>query len=306
MNGFVLLDTLIWVGGTGLLMTCLVLAACRSKLLHPAVKTWLCRIIFLKVSVSLVLGSSLPLVRDQAWLTAELMWFLMAVWATGVVIVATHACRAYLAAAHLKSRATPSRIGRPTADLEVRELAGLPEPCIVGVFKPVLLVPAAYHADPAVIQHELAHIKHFDAPFGALAWLVQAVFWFVPGCGKLIAEHSLWQEVWADLASRQRLELEPGFQAKALLSAVSRIRETPAVALGYRGDAKVVARRIEAMFIGRYSRVFGLLVLMAACVAAIPLELNGSGRPAQEILGVSSAGEEDRGYPPVATIQNVP
>jgi beta-lactamase regulating signal transducer with metallopeptidase domain len=305
MNGYIVLDTLLWVGITGLLLVLIALAACRVESLHPAVKTWICRITFIKVTFSLALSASMPMVRDQAWLTAELMWFLLTIWAAGVVVVATYGVRAYRAAAQLKSRAHRVNLGS-VSDMEVRELSGLPEPCVVGVIRPVLLVPSGPPADDAVIHHELAHVKHLDAPFGALTWIVQAIFWFIPGYGRLIAEHSLWQEVWADLASRKQLELAPSYQANALLSAVSKIRETPVAALGYRGDAKVVARRIEAMFVGRYSRAFGLLAITLACVAAIPIEIDASGRPAPDFPSRAARAKEQPAFAPIATRQNVP
>ncbi len=274
MNAFDVMKMLLWAAWSGALIGILALIAVRIRPLHPAVKTWLFRAAFIKGLLALALVSSVPAVARVDWMSHELTGFMLVVWAVGVSVVGFHAVRCYGATARLKRESQRVAIALPDASLEVRELPGLAEPCVVGVWRPTLLIPKGERPEGSVIQHELAHVRHLDVPFGAVAWLVQAVFWFVPGVGKLIAEHSFWQEVWADLASRERLELEPSRQARALLDAVSRLKAYPTVALGFRGDAKDVARRIEAMFVGGYSRAFGLAVIGLACLAAMPLQFD--------------------------------
>lgn len=287
MSEFTLFERLIWAVAGGLIAIGLALLVCRIKALHPAIKTWACRLVLLKLAVSL--AWALPVVGgeiDQGrwlnpwlnpwlspWFSPLVAQFLIGAWVAGLLVVAFFGLRAYAAAAKLRRHG--QRIDRRKlpveVEFEVRSVPGLPEPCVVGVFRPTLLIPDGTEIDPAVIHHELAHVNHFDAPFGVLAWVVNGVFWFVPGIGKLLSEQSLWQEVWADLSSRKSLQLDPSRQANALLAAVSRSQELPVAALGYRGDTIVVARRIEAMFVRSYSKGLAILLLLAVALVSVPI-----------------------------------
>jgi TonB family protein len=70
--------------------------------------------------------------------------------------------------------------------LEVRTTATLVEPALVGVFRPVLLLPQGLveHLSPAqvdaVLAHELSHWRRRDNLTAAVHMLVEAVFWFHP------------------------------------------------------------------------------------------------------------------------------
>jgi bla regulator protein blaR1 len=60
------------------------------------------------------------------------------------------------------------------------------EPGIVGIVRPVLLLPASVAKRPddaeldAILLHELWHIRRRDNLAAAMHMLVQAVFWFHP------------------------------------------------------------------------------------------------------------------------------
>jgi len=113
---------------------------------------------------------------------------LLGVWAAGFVTVAG----SWLARA-LKLRAllnasmpyagTLPRIGHA---LEARTTSALVEPALVGIARPVLLLPtgigerlSAAQLD-AVVAHELAHWRRRDNLTAAVHMLVEAVFWFHP------------------------------------------------------------------------------------------------------------------------------
>ncbi len=72
------------------------------------------------------------------------------------------------------------------AGLQVRSAPGLLEPGIVGIFRPVLLLPAGIDEQltpaqlRAVVAHELCHVARRDNLTSAMHMVVEAVFWFHP------------------------------------------------------------------------------------------------------------------------------
>ena len=75
--------------------------------------------------------------------------------------------------------------GRPLP-VPVRSSESLLEPAVFGIFRPVLLLPAAIEQRlsasqlGAVLAHELCHVRHRDNLAAALHMLVEALFWFHP------------------------------------------------------------------------------------------------------------------------------
>jgi beta-lactamase regulating signal transducer with metallopeptidase domain len=84
------------------------------------------------------------------------------------------------------------------APVEIRATASLQEPGLVGIFKPVVLLPRDLLAGltPAerdgILAHEFVHWRHCDNLTAALHMLVEALFWFWPPVwligSRLIAE----------------------------------------------------------------------------------------------------------------------
>jgi bla regulator protein blaR1 len=74
----------------------------------------------------------------------------------------------------------------PGIAVEVRSSPGLLEPGVVGIFRPVLLLPAGILESlttdqlEAVIAHELCHVRRRDNLTAAIHMIVEAVFWFHP------------------------------------------------------------------------------------------------------------------------------
>lgn len=269
---------LVWVGIGGFVAIVAALAVCRVRRLHPAVKVWACRLAMVKIVVSTVFAFEAPMGAVPGVASGLLERYLLAVWLLGFTVVAFHAARSYVSAQRLKGMAVPTGA---VLGLRAGRLNALPEPCVVGVLRPMLLLPTVGEAQPAVLRHELAHVRHGDAPFGLIAWLAYAVAWFVPGCGRLVAEHSLWQEAWADLSARQELGLSPGSQANALLAASSRAWPAVPGGLGYRGDVEAMARRIEAMFVKGYSWPMAAFLTIFVIVLAVPLRPSASASAAR-------------------------
>ena len=113
---------------------------------------------------------------------------LLAVWAVGFcAVVGAWASRA-LEARSLLRKAAPytAALPRVANGLEVRTSLGLLEPALVGIARPVLLLPRGIteHLSQAqlgaVLEHELAHWRRRDNLTAAAHMLVEAVFWFHP------------------------------------------------------------------------------------------------------------------------------
>jgi bla regulator protein BlaR1 len=72
------------------------------------------------------------------------------------------------------------------APVPVRAAAGLREPGVVGILRPVLLLPAGIDERlttsqlDAILLHELCHVRRHDNLTAALHMLVEALFWFHP------------------------------------------------------------------------------------------------------------------------------
>ena len=72
------------------------------------------------------------------------------------------------------------------AGIDVRSTPGVMEPGVVGLWRPVLLVPSGLEDDltprqlAAVLTHELSHIRRRDNVTAAVHMIAEAVFWFHP------------------------------------------------------------------------------------------------------------------------------
>jgi TonB family protein len=120
-------------------------------------------------------------------LPAPLTLALLGAWAVGVIAVLAYwrkralAIRAALAAAEPCAEAWAAPAG-----LAVKEADTVLEPGLVGIVRPVLLVPRGIAARltleqlRAVVAHELCHFRRRDNLTAALHMLVEAVFWFHP------------------------------------------------------------------------------------------------------------------------------
>jgi bla regulator protein blaR1 len=108
---------------------------------------------------------------------------LAGLWAVGFLAVVIVRLREWRRVRAAVTSSTPSAIEAP---MPVRSSPGLLEPGIVGLWRPVLLLPAGIetHLTPrqldAVLAHEACHVRRRDNVTAALHMFVEAVFWFHP------------------------------------------------------------------------------------------------------------------------------
>ena len=141
---------------------------------------------------------SRPFVMDPAvgFLSAQeaprsVDWFafaIFAVWAAGTIamtVVRFRTWRQIRAAVRASSPWTVQDLRMP-AGLDVRSTPGVMEPGVVGLWRPVLLVPSGIENDltrrqlASVLTHELCHIRRRDNVTAAVHMIAEAMFWFHP------------------------------------------------------------------------------------------------------------------------------
>jgi uncharacterized protein (TIGR03435 family) len=110
-------------------------------------------------------------------------WAILAVWGCGILAVAVTRLRVWLRVREALRRSTPMDF---PAAIPVRSSPGLLEPGVVGLWRPVMLLPAsiAERLTPgqlqAVIAHEIWHVRRRDNLYATIHMLAEAVFWFHP------------------------------------------------------------------------------------------------------------------------------
>jgi TonB family protein len=131
-----------------------------------------------------VLAEPMPEAAD--W--AALRIVLIALWAAGLTaVVGMWIARASNVRALLRASVPYAGDLPPAfARLEARTSQALLEPALVGLVRPVLLLPRgiAEHLTPtqlnAVLEHELSHWRRRDNVTAAVHMVVEALFWFYP------------------------------------------------------------------------------------------------------------------------------
>lgn len=303
MSAASLVERLWWSGLGTLVATMIALAIGRIPSIHPAAKVWMCRLVYIKALFGILWAftyryPTAPTGRGPAAPLADI--YLLIVWLIGVGIVASSLARAYRAARLLRVLATPQMadIGDDArafgiGALDILSARNLNEPCVVGAFRPCLIVPESGPIPRGVLLHELAHVAHKDYAWNALSWLSYALFWFVPGMGRLVKEMSLWQEAWADLVARRMASIEPREQAQTILSVLDRSRFGTTAALGHSGDAAVVQRRIKAMYQPSYSLALTLALAVFIVSLSIPMRLEGTPVRGTRTMRAARVGGQD-------------
>ena len=165
---------------------------------------------------------------------------------------------------------------RVTGDLET--------PAIVGVFRPVILVPRWLETEGTAeqwswtLRHELTHWRHGDTLGQALRLIAQAIFFFHPvvwWTGKR------WEEA-AELAcDRSLLETETdavGYAQElcALLGMIGK-RQRPLMSTGLFASRSHIGRRIETLLADPLSRPARLGFMQRALAAVVLVTLLGVG-----------------------------
>ncbi|PYT28844.1 MAG: hypothetical protein DMG57_13510 [Acidobacteria bacterium] len=195
---------------------------------------------------TLTLGPSMKGTRDWALLT------ILGVWACGFASVALIRFRGWLRIRAAIRASTPIDI---PATVQARSSPGLLEPGVVGLLRPILLLPAGIEKRltppqlAAVLAHELCHVRRRDNLFAAIHMIIEAMFWFHPLVwwigAKLVEERER-------ACDEEVLSLgnEPHVYAEGIVNVCKLYVESPLVCVsGVTGSS--LKKRIEAIMTNR-------------------------------------------------------
>jgi bla regulator protein BlaR1 len=108
---------------------------------------------------------------------------ILGVWTVGFTIIALARFRAWL---RVRKPVGQTIVFCGLSSCPIRSVPGLLEPGVIGVFRPILLLPAGIEERltppqlEAVLAHELCHIRRRDNLFASIHMIVEAIFWFHP------------------------------------------------------------------------------------------------------------------------------
>ena len=198
---------------------------------------------------------------------------ILGVWMCGFVAIALIRLRSWLRIRAALRTSTPLEI---PAEVEIRSSPGLLEPGVVGLLRPVLLLPEGIVeclTPPqleAVLAHELCHVRRRDNLFASIHMIVEAMFWFHPlvwwiGARLIEERERACDEGVLSLGS------EPRIYADAILNVCKLYVESPLVCVSGVTGANLKGR-IEAIMTNRTGQGLNRakkLLLASAGVAAL-------------------------------------
>jgi beta-lactamase regulating signal transducer with metallopeptidase domain len=233
------------------------------------------------------------------------------VWACGFVAIALIRLRGWL---RIRAAVHSSALLKLPIGIEVRSSPGLLEPGVVGLWRPILLLPAGIverlttRQLEAVLAHELCHVRRRDNFSAAIHMIVEALFWFHPLVWWIGARLMEERERACDEDVLQ-LGGEAQVYAEAILNVCKYYLESPLVCVsGITGaDLK---KRIAAIMTRHIPQklsfnkklllaVAGIAVVVAPLVMGLlnaPLSRaqTTAGRPQFEVASVKPSNSEDR------------
>src|SRR5262249_3328792 len=174
----------------------------------------------------------------------------------------------------------------PCSSLDVRATDAALEPCVFGLVRPVILIPATMtdrlSAEEwnAVLLHEASHIQRRDNLTGAVHMIVATLFWFYPLVWRIGKQLIKEREQACDEAV-VRLMGNPEAYASGILNVCkfymeSRIASSPGVA------GSNLRKRIEGIMANPTIEELNKpkrLLLLAAGVVAVVLPISAGGVP---------------------------
>jgi beta-lactamase regulating signal transducer with metallopeptidase domain len=198
---------------------------------------------------------------------------IVVVWVCGFAVIGLIRLRGWLRVRAALRSSAPTDI---RAAVDVRSTPGLLEPGVVGLFRPVLLLPSGIGERllprqlDAVLAHELCHVRRRDNLTSAVHMAVEALFWFHPLVWWIGARLLEERERACDEAVL-RLGSSPQDYAGGILNVCKSYLESPLRCVsGVTGSN--LKKRIDAIMINRpASGLNGArkLVLASAGVAAL-------------------------------------
>jgi uncharacterized protein (TIGR03435 family) len=203
----------------------------------------------------------------------------VAVWLCGVGAIALLRLRGWRRVRAALQSSTPwtTTVVPIPAHVRLRATSGVMEPGVVGIWRPVLLVPADITECldapqlKAVLLHELTHVWRRDNLTAAIHMVVEGLFWFHPLVwwigGRLVDE----RERACDEAVLCELR-EPRTYAEGIVNVCRRYVESPLITVSGVGGSSI-RTRIHAILANRVGQRLSAAAMCALAIAAIAVLL---------------------------------
>jgi bla regulator protein BlaR1 len=230
---------------------------------------------------------------------------LFTMWACGFAAIVLRRVRQWREISAAVRTSTPFAATTPVpGGIEIRTAPTVLEPGVVGLRRPVILLPEGIDEYltagqlTAVLAHEVCHVRRRDNLTAAMHMLVEALFWFHPMVwwlgARLVAtrEQACDEHVVAETA-------EPVAYAEGIVTVCRRYVETPHMAVAGVGGADIKGR-IDAILANRVGlrltlskRV--LLAIAATVTLALPIvtgAIDAAAFAAGQLPGVTAGGPQ--------------
>lgn len=218
----------------------------------------------------------------QAAPAMSLGQILLIVWVAGIVI-----SLCVQITKHIRFRRMVKRWGKPVTDegalfvlekvkmnmgiereVALKVCAPADSPMLIGLFKPVILLPDLDLTDEElslVIRHELTHMQRGDIAIKALMMLVTALHWFNPAVYMASRTMAFYQEASCDAAvTKNASSEERKFYSETIISIIRRqSRVKTALSTSFYGGKNGMKRRILSIMEGRSKKLGTVLVCLS-------------------------------------------
>lgn len=136
----------------------------------------------------------------------------------------------------------------PESKVIVRESHIIDSPMIIGIAKPILLVPENINIKNIdyIFAHELVHLKRKDLVYKLIVFLATSIHWFNPVIhlmGKIANEDielSCDEEVTVNMVREDKIEY-----SKTLIETISNRKKAPILTTSYSGGKEMIKRRLD-------------------------------------------------------------
>ncbi len=236
----------------------------------PAIAHWQLSFAMDEIGQPFAVAAPAPLPPVAAPALNPLPAILFGVWLCGIAIGVVFWMRWWRQLRAVKRAATPLDLNLP---IQVMSSRARLEPGVVGIVKPVLLLPEGIteRLTPpqleAILAHELRHVQRRDNLTAAIHMLVETVFWFHPLAWWIRARLMEERERACD-EEVMRMGREPQVYAESILKVCEFYLTSPvACAAGVTGGE--LKKRIEGIMANQFARKLSFGKRMALAVAAI-------------------------------------
>src|SRR5688500_1515279 len=224
-------------------------------------------------------------------------------WACGFTAIVLRRVRQWREIHAAVRSSTPFAAATPVpAGIEIRIAPTVLEPGVVGLRRPVILLPEGIDsyltADQlaAVLAHEVCHVRRRDNLTAAIHMLVEAVFWFHPLVwwigARLVAtrEQACDEHVMVETA-------QPIAYAEGIVSVCRRYVEAPLMSVAGVGGADVKAR-IDSILANRIGLrltlskrlLLGAVAMLSLCIPLVTGAIEAAAFAAGQLPGPSVGG----------------